>query len=63
MIGHGNGRKRRIPIVGACPGEGSFTIRFADLRHGVLPTASSVLALIIGALALAYVTMIYRRIE
>jgi len=54
---------RRNLAVAAPSGEGPFTIRFADLRHGVLPTASFVLALIIGALALAYVTMIYRRIE
>jgi hypothetical protein len=30
-----------ILVVAACPGEGPFAIRFADPRHGVLPTASS----------------------
>jgi len=33
-----NARNRRVPVVAGRPGEGPFTIRFADLRHRVLPT-------------------------
>ena len=32
---------RRVPVVAGRPGEGRFTIRFADLRHRVSPTGSS----------------------
>jgi hypothetical protein len=42
--GNANGRKRRILVVAGRPGEGPFTIRFADLRRDVTRTATQVLA-------------------
>jgi hypothetical protein len=39
-----NGRNRRILVVAGRPGEGPFTIRFADLRHVVSRTATYALA-------------------
>src|SRR5262249_8092391 len=41
---HANGRNRRILVVAGRPGEGPFTIRFADLRHDVSRTATHALA-------------------
>jgi hypothetical protein len=38
-----NGWNRRILVVAGRPGEGPFTIRFADLRHGVSRTVTSAL--------------------
>src|SRR6516162_9355951 len=39
-----NGRLRRILVVAGRPGEGPFTVRFADLRGGVTRTATYALA-------------------
>ena len=39
LLGHGpaNGRNRRIRVVAGRPGEGPFTILFADLRYRASP--------------------------
>jgi hypothetical protein len=40
IIGKPIDRFRRILVVAGRPGEGPFTIRFADLRRGVARTAT-----------------------